>query len=712
MMFKDLPPIREIKPLDISHFPSAFHAVVFRLWETVPAARIAAACETTAAVVVDTACAMGLPPQPDLSIWDKRGYITTIRNAWHLLPYEQLLNILDWTPEQLAVALKEEDFLFVKMDDFKPALDPVHPVELDEAGKAQLAHVKETVTAHFTNLFEGAKPFDFFADAEAADAAAPETTDNLRMVYSYCGLYANVLEQDIAMSYPDALLRMYAQNGINAVWLPLVLYQMVPFPFDETYSVGWEMRQKRLAELVERAAKYGIKVYGYLNEPRNMPLSFFKDHPDLLGRKSGMYGALCTSQPAVMDYLRYAVRSLCQAVPNIGGFFCITMSENMTHCKSVPHGEACARCADVPPQQLVADVLTAIYEEATAVNPDIRIVAWTWAWEGDGFMTWEQIQDGIDRLPQGIVLQCNSDAKKPFVIGGVAGEVEDYSMSVPGPSENTLRMWDYAKKRGHEVSAKVQVNVTWECSTLPYLPVFDLVREHMTNLHEAGVKHIMFSWTLGGYPAINLKVAAQCFDDPDEAKYEALLKDEYGEWADTVKRASSFFSEAFREFPFDIYSLYFGPQNAGPSNPLFAEPTGLEATMTCYSYDDLDKWRRIYPRDVFVDQWRKLSEKWKLGLDAVDAMPDCEYKQVVWGAYALFRSSYLQSAFIAARDNGETDKLPAYVREERELALLMYDLMTKNNLFGYEAANHYYFNKMMMAEKVLNCDEILKKYNA
>ncbi len=710
MSFEQLPPIREIKPLDISHFPSPFHAVVFRLWETVPAARIAAACETTAAVVEQTALDMGLPPQPDLSIWDKRGYITTIRNAWHILPYEQLLKVLDMTADQLAVVLKEEDFLFVKVNEFKPAAAPVHPTALTAEQTARLAAVRETVQAHFANVFDGAKPFAFFADTDESVVTAGG--DGLRMVYSYCGLYANVLEQDIAMSYPDSLLKMYAQNGINAVWLPLVLYQMVPFPFDESYSVGWEMRQQRLRELVERAAKYGIKVYGYLNEPRNMPLSFFEKHPDLLGRKSGLYGAMCTSQPAVMDYLRYAVRSLCEAVPNMGGFFCITMSENMTHCKSVPHGEPCARCADVPPQQLVADVLCAIYEEATAVNPSIRVVAWTWAWDSDDYMTWDQAKDCIDRLPKGIVLQCNSDAQKPFVIGGVAGEVHDYSMSIPGPSDHTLRMWNYAKERGHEVSAKVQVNVTWECSTLPYLPVFDLVREHMTNLHNNGVKNVMLSWTLGGYPSVNLKVASQCLDNPDEAKYEALLREEYGEWADTVKKASSLFSEAFREFPFDIYSLYFGPQNAGPSNPLFAEPTGLEGTMTCYSYDDIDKWRRIYPRDVYVDQWRKVSEKWKRGLDVIEAMPDGEYKQVAWGAYALFRSSYLQSAFIVARDGGETDKLAAYVAEERELALLLYNLMVKNNLFGYEAANHYYFNKLMLAEKVLNCDNLLKRYQA
>jgi hypothetical protein len=91
-------------------------------------------------------------------------------------------------------------------------------------------------------------------------------------------------------------------------------------------------------------------------------------------------------------------------------------------------------------------------------------------------------------------------------------------------------------------------------------------------------------------------------------------------------------------------------------------------------------------------------------------MPDSEYKKVAHAAYALFRSSYLQSAFIVARDNGETDKLAAYVAEERELALLLYNLMVKNNLFGYEAANHYYFNKLMLAEKVLLCEHLLKRY--
>ena len=47
------------------------------------------------------------------------------------------------------------------------------------------------------------------------------------------------------------------------------------------------------------------------------------------------------------------------------------------------------------------------------------------------------------------------------------------------------------------------------------------------------------------------------------------------------------------------------------------------------------------------------------------------------------------------------------VKEEEEMALAMYKLMQKNSLFGYEASNHYYFNKTILAEKVINCEYVL-----
>ena len=704
MQYQNLPPVRNEAHVALSHFPGPLYAAVFRLWECVPAERIAYALDLDVGLINKVAAEMGLPVQKVNPDWMTRGYITVIRNAWHVLPYENLLRLLGWSEGKLGGVLKEDDFFGEKLGGYKPYCAPIVPFALDEGQKEQLARIRALTEQYFADLFDGAQPFDFFS-AQKEQGVFAEPTDDLRLIYSYCGLYATALDQDISLSYPDALLASYRDMGINAVWLPALLYQLVPFPFDESYSEGWQERQARLRELIDRAGAYGIKVYLYLNEPRCMPNAFFDAHPELLGRRDADYSALCTQHPAVMAYLRGAVRTLCESAPGLGGFFAITCSENLTHCKSKMTGEECPVCRDIPIENLIADVLSAISEESRAVDPTIRTVAWTWAW--DDYMTEEQIRACIDMIPREVVLQSNSEAMLEFVRGGVQGNIRDYSISIPGPAPLAKRVWEYARARGHEVCAKVQINASWECSTLPYLPVFDLIREHMMGLREAGVKHTMLSWTLGGYPSVSLKVACDCLRDPSEGAYRNLLAQEFGEHADIVYASAKAFSEAFSEFPFDMRGLYFGPQNAGPSNPLYPEPSGLGATMTCYAFDALDTWRSIYPREVYADQWRKVAQGWHKGVELLADMPDCEYKQMAKAADAIFASSYAQVRFIMAREAGNTQEMREIAGEELQNALDLYALMQKNPHIGYEAANHYYYNKGMLAEKVINCAQII-----
>ncbi len=704
MHYKSLPPVRQDAHAELSHFPSRLHAAVFRLWECVPAERIASALGLEYACVQKAAAEMGLPAQRVCPDWQTRGYITIIRNAWHVLPYENLLPLLGWTEQQLASVLKEDDFFGEKLGGYKPYCEPIVPVELNEEQKTQLSRIRALAEQHFAGLFAGAQPFDFFRATQGQSTPAG-ATDDLRMIYSYCGLYATALDCDISLSYPDVLLAAYRDMGVNAVWLPALLYQLVPFPFDEQYSQGWQERQERLRELIRRAGAYGIKIYLYLNEPRCMPNAFFDAYPELLGRRDADYSALCTQNPAVMQYLRAAVRTLCQSVPGLGGFFAITCSENLTHCKSKMSGEACPVCRDIPIERLVAEVLCAISEESRAVDPTIRTIAWTWAW--DDYMTEEQMRACIDLLPSEIIIQSNSEALMPFERGGVRGNVRDYSMSVPGPAPLAKSVWQYARDKGHEVCAKVQVNTTWECSTLPFLPTFDLIRAHMTGLRKAGVKHTMLAWTLGGYPSINLKVACECLRDPCEKAYRDLLAREIGAHAEAVYAASKAFSKAFSSFPFDVRSLYFGPQNPGPSNLLYAQPSGLGATMTCYAFDALDTWRAIYPREVYAEQWRCVSEGWHQGVQLLADMHDCEFLQMAEAADAIFASCYAQVRFILARDAGDKQTMREIAAEEMQNALALYALMQKNPHIGYEAANHYYYNKGMLAEKVINCAQII-----
>ncbi len=694
-----LPKIVKVKALDISHFPNKFYLAVFRFWETVPAERIALALESTPEIVKKAAEDMGLPNQKYDTRWEDCGYITTIRNAWHILPYEQLLLLLGWSEEKLSAILKEDDFLFVKLGNFKPYCEKVLWEALDRKGEKKLFLIRKVINEHFKDFFCGESPFDFFNASEKNEIYS---SDGIRMVYSYCGLYASVLDNEIEKSYPEILLQSYSSVGINAIWLPVVLYQMLPFPFDESLSKGWEKRQERLRELISLAGKYGIKVYLYLNEPRCMPIDFFENNPSLKGKEVGAYASLCTSASGVMDYLRYAVRELCNAAPGLGGFFVITCSENLTHCKSSKNGTICPHCEQRPIYNIISEVLNTISEESRKIDSEIKTIAWTWAWED--FMNDEEIKKCIDLLCPEIIIQCNSEAKKEFKIGNVCGEVADYSMSVIGPGEMAKNIWNYAREKGHDISAKIQVNNTWECSTVPFIPVFDLIREHISALKKTGTKHLMLSWTLGGYPSLNLKIAAACLDDESEAKYDLLLCDEFGADWKNVKKAASIFSEAFKEFPFCINSLYYGPQNAGPSNPLHMEKCDFSATMTCYSYDDLDKWRGIYPRKTYIKQLKKLSEKWKKGIDEIENMYDCPFKMTALACYSIFYSSYLQALFIDNRDNGQTEVLMDIVKEEKRMALLMYSLMQKSSLLGYEAANHYYFNRGMLAEKVINCE--------
>lgn len=697
--------IIEDKKLSLPHFPTKLHAVVFRVWETVRAERIADALDLSVDIIVKTAEDMGLKPQKNMQNWENRGYITTIKNVWHLLNYNQIIKLLGITKEKLASIIKDEDFLYVKLGEFKPYTEDIRHEALSVEKKKQLERIKKVLTEEVGDIFDGRAPFEFFEPSDEKVEIIP--SDDIRLIYSYCGLYGNALDEDITISYPEEMLKRYAEAGINAVWLPVILYQVTEFSLDPSYSIGWQDRQRRLNELIALADRYGIKVYLYLNEPRSMPLAFFKKYPELKGHTTEMFASLCLSDKRVLENLRKSVRSLCEAVPNLGGFFTITMSENLTHCKSI-NGNNCEKCIDIPAYKQISDIISAISEESRAVNPDIKTIAWTWSWDS---MTEEELRKCISAIPKEVIIQSNSERMQKFCISSVEGVVKDYSMSIPGPSDSAKEVWSISKETGHEICAKVQINNTWECSTVPYLPVFDLIREHMSGLSNEGVRHIMLSWTLGGYPSINLKIASSALKDNSEQAYDRILEEEFGQYSELVKKATKIFSDAFREFPFHLSTLYNGPQNAGPSNLLFEEPTGFNSTMTCFSYDDLESWRSIYPEDIFVNQLRKLSDKWKTGLDVIEDMPDCEFKQVALGGFLLFNSSYNQSAYIIARRNNDKQKMLEAVSAEKKNALLMLDIMKKNPAFGYEAANHYYFNKGMLAEKVICCDYLLTKFS-
>lgn len=680
---------KEDKPaIALPHFPTRHQAFIFRAYEFFSCEKIAKILKTTPENIEKAVLDLGLPEYQNKDLWVNKGYITIIRRLWHILPYSQLLELLETDENSLAVILREEDFLDIKLSN-KPICEPVLWRELTEEEKKQTAEIKKIISVIST---KGKKPFEFEFEMPKIKFSGKELFET-RMIYTFSGLYLKAFDVDSSVYCSDEMLKAYANLGINAVWAQAVLFQITEFPFEPSISAGYEKRLENMRNFTERLEKFGIKLFLYLNEPRSMPESFYEKYPNLKGHKQSEENVcMCTSAKEVQNYLKNGVEAVCRAVPKLGGFFTITRSENLTNCYSVAgrYETNCPICSNRTPEEVIAEVNACIAEGAHRVNKDIKVMAWSWGWN-------EKNIDIIKKLPSDVILLSQSELHIPFDIGGVKDKVIDYSMSIVGPGENAKTEWQTARENGLETAAKVQICTTWEAPTAPAIPVYPKIEEHMNNLRNEGVKHLLASWTLGGYPSLNIQYAAKYF-------YE---KCEMPSLSKNLSDAVSIFSKAFSEFPFHICTLYYGPFGAGPSSMLFLDKTGYSSTMTCFAYDDIESWRAIYPLDTYINQLTKLCDLWKTGLDLIENEPDGETKIMAEAVYYLYKSSLNQTLFYKYRDENDKENMHLLAIQELDIANKMLALMNKNAAIGYEAANHYVFSKGQLIEKQINCNYVI-----
>jgi hypothetical protein len=463
-----------------------------------------------------------------------------------------------------------------------------------------------------------------------------------------------------------------------------------------------------------------------------MPAEFFKtkDRSDMAGVREEATTAMCTSNASVRQWMGDALSHVFRQVPDLAGVFTITASENLTNCACHYHKESCPRCKSRTDAEIIAEVNTVIADGVHRGNPNARVLAWDWGWrDGPGI---------IARLPKSVWLMSVSEMTLPIERGGVKWTVGEYSMSAVGPGPRATSHWKAAKAAGLKTVAKVAMNNTWEMSTLPYLPVMDLVAEHCHNLASAGVDGMMLSWSLGGYPSPNLEIAARFYAKPTPGVgqvLDTLAVERYGpEGAPLARKAWTAFSTAFRQYPFDWTVIYYCPVQVGPANLLYGEKTGYKATMTGIPYDDLTAWRGPYPVDVFVTQFDKVAAGWFSGiadlkLAVAKAPPDrrAEAKaelRLAEAAHAKFQSVVNQARFVVARDaladsSGKLspqeqhrlrEEIKRHLESEIALAHRLFTLTSEDSRIGFEAANQYFYVPLDLAEKVLDCRWLLEQY--
>jgi hypothetical protein len=155
------------EPVPELHFPDRLHTFVWRNWELANADRMAKVVGTTPEKVLAIGASMGLPTKPHLTEDQlRRIYITVIRQNWHVLPDDQLMELLGWDPQHYEYTLKEDDFLWIKLGLLKPRCGRLRYEEPSAATRRRAAEIKRQVRETFGSAIDdaGEPAFQFVAD--------------------------------------------------------------------------------------------------------------------------------------------------------------------------------------------------------------------------------------------------------------------------------------------------------------------------------------------------------------------------------------------------------------------------------------------------------------------------------------------------------------------------------------------------------------------
>lgn len=724
-----LPPVSDRAPEPVPYFPSRTSLFVWRNWNVVPLETMAKVIETTPEKISAMAERLGLEPYRAPTWPADRMYITVTRRNWHLLPFDQLCALIGKTESQFAFSIIEDDFLWVKLGQIKPNSPRLVYEEPTEDQWKRIDEIGAIVRQERPELSQPAS--ERFAFIDELSQTAPKSTPRekakscfaFRYIYSYFAPFGDPLAEDDAALYPDGLLEKLAAVGVNGVWLHIVLRDMAPgndvFP---EFGAGYEKRQANLKKLVDRAKKYGIDVYLYINEPRAMQPAFFEKRPEMAGVRGGQLQSICTSTPEIKEWIRGALTNLFENVPGLGGVFTISGSENLTTCASHGQQAQCPRCSKRTNAEIIAEINTVIAEGVHQAAPDAKVIVWDWGWNGHRVSP-----EIIEKLPKDVWFMSVSEWALPIDRGGIKTTIGEYSISAIGPGPRATAQWETARQCGLKTAAKVQFNTTWECGSVPYIPAMDNVAQHCSNLAQSGVEGLMMSWSLGGYPSPNLEIADSFSGETPPTVDEVLdrlAEERYGTGAQKARQGWTTLCRAFGEFPYSGVTVYVAPVHVGPANPLRLTPSGYPATMTGIPYDNLHAWRGPYPPEIFASQMTKVADGFAEAIGYLneaaqfspeekrnDVAAEIRYADAVrinyrscanQSRFVLARGEYALPETSAERKTELAEQMAQIAEDEIALAKELYVLAAEDSRVGFESTNQYFYLPNDLLEKIVN----------
>src|SRR5438552_870395 len=134
---------------DLDYFPSRLHAAIFRNWDIVPHARLAAVLGTDTATIRKDGRAIGLTPPANLTPEEiRRNVEMVLRRNWPLFPRNQIEQLLAYSPKELDEFLGKEIFLRALLAGQPAGLTPLNYAAPDERTRARALWFGKNVRQH------------------------------------------------------------------------------------------------------------------------------------------------------------------------------------------------------------------------------------------------------------------------------------------------------------------------------------------------------------------------------------------------------------------------------------------------------------------------------------------------------------------------------------------------------------------------------------
>lgn len=499
----------------------------------------------------------------------------------------------------------------------------------------------------------------------------------------HCEYPDDLLDETVTAEkkYSDAIFKDISEQGFNAIWIHGKLHHLVKSCIIPEFGKNSDMHLNAIKRLSERASKYGISVFLYLQPPRAMPVSdvgFWEKHADLGGMVMNTSAdntaarfqvrALCTSYPRTREYLEEAFAELTASLPCLGGYILITASEYPAHCYSKTNCSpgrirehkmlmdmvptACPRCAKRMPEEVVSELILTIRNGIRRSSRTIKIIFWNWSWT---MYVDPPCREIVDSIPSDCILLAD------FERGGTRSDgalINEYSLGYSGPSELFRDVHAAASARNLPVMAKLQIGTTHELATVCSLPLLGNLYRKATLIATGNLAGFMGCWNFGNYSSANTAAFNFFLSLPPSSENgnasgkcrqpnaDGLQLDSAGRSAlreftlqyfpgcnvEKIIEADAYFTEAMNLYPFSVPFLYSSIVNHAlglipKPGPLNGEKIGRSHLPDDRGDDYSDSVTSEFPLSEIIRRLELMTTIWLKGTECLkDSFKNCSSK--------------------------------------------------------------------------------------